>query len=170
MDVKVNFSVTEKENMKFYVYNSQALTCLSALVFAWIVIIGIDVLAQKVNMFAVYLVSGGTVVVLLSWLVTYLTARKAWKTNAQAKESFNCTFTDVGIHSESKTGTGDLSYDTIYKVCETKTAFYMYLSSAFAIVMPKRCFENAEDVRRVREFFVKNVDKKKLRLKNEKSS
>ena len=78
--------------------------------------------------------------------------------------SVTTTFTDTGIHEESEMAAMNLGYDLIFKVCEVKTAFYVFVSSVQAVIIPKRCFESAEDVQAVRELFRKNMPPKKVRL------
>ncbi|MCL1920153.1 MAG: YcxB family protein [Kiritimatiellaeota bacterium] len=101
------------------------------------------------------------------FLITFLRTRRAWKTNALRGVSADYTFSDAGFRSESEAGTFNCGYDKLFKVCESKAAFYVYLSSLQAIIVPKRCFENTDDIRVLREIFVRNMDKKKLRLRRQ---
>ena len=168
MEIKATISISEKEFIKSNLYlqrKAMIWVPLSAFILSLVVCCGIGILFQKIDIvnFCVPAI-GGIVMTPVVPLTTFLAAKKAWKSNALAGESTNCTFSDAGIYMESKTGAGNIGYDTIHKASENQTVFYIHLSTALAWIIPKRCFENAEDIQAVRELFIKNIPPKKVRL------
>jgi glucan phosphoethanolaminetransferase (alkaline phosphatase superfamily) len=172
MDIKVKININKKEHIKFTLYSQRKAmgwTPLVVILLLLIICIWLDVLRSRETdaFFLSYMVAIlGALVFFVNYLYTIFWARREWKTSAFAGESVDFTFSDAVIRMESARGSVSIGYETIFKICESQTAFYMYLSSASVIVVPKRCFENTEDVRALREFFVKNIDKKKLKLRN----
>ena len=89
-----------------------------------------------------------------------------WKNSVIQKEDedTDCTFMDTGIRWKTESLTMSLSYGKLLKARETQAAFYVDWKLWDPLIIPKRCFENAEDIQTVRELFIKNMPPKKVRL------
>jgi len=174
MDVKVKIDLTEKEYMRFGFYCQRKFMIwvpLTVAVICFLAFILIDIALSKKSDFVVLCVLAviaGVSTHFIGSRIAFLRIRSVWKSSAPLMGLADTTFSDGGIYQVSDVGTLNLSYDKFFKVCETQMAFYAYVSSTQAVIVPKRCFESAEDVKTVRELFIKNVDKKKLRLRDEK--
>jgi len=182
MDVKVKVDLTEKEYMRFGFYCQRKLMMWVPLVATVIVFCAtiMDLRAtlnvhcemckthHYVAVCLTALITGvivGVMLFLFAVLVAFLRGRYEWKSSVPVRGVIEATFSDGGVCQVSEVGTVNLSYDKLYRVCEIKTAFYVYVSSVQAMIVPKRCFESAEDTKAVRELFARSVDKKKLSLR-----
>ena len=171
MDIKVKIDLTEKEYMRFSFYHQRKEMVWAPLIFGVLCFCMVILQLQRItNLNLVFALCValivGVLIFIVGSLISLVKVKNVWKSSIPLRGLYEMTFTDGGIYQVSEIGTANLSYDKFYKVYETKMAFYVYVSSVQAMIVPKRCFENAEDVRTVREFFVRNVDKKKLRLRN----
>ena len=161
MEVKVNVTPCREEYMKLNFYHLLKRMVVWSAVLTTL-IIGLH---RKVDFAALCAATEVVVIwILIVVPITFLRSRREWKTNLSIKQLCEYTITNASVCAKSANGFFDLGYDKVFKIRETPTAFYVYLSSHQAFIVPKRCFENPDDIRAVRGLFLANVDKKKLKL------
>ena len=173
MEIKAKLNMTEKEQLKYYFYDYRKVMIWLPL-FAFVFGVCFNIAEQKMKAFApqgidvlallhegLDAMMGMTISVLFFTLITAILMRRS---NAFDGENTDCIFSDAGFRIESKTGAVSVSYGKIFKIGETKKAFYVSPVLGHGFVVSKRRFENQEDVQRVKELLKKNMDKKKLSL------
>ncbi len=69
-----------------------------------------------------------------------------------------------GFHQTSSVGNTDLTFEQFFKICETKDAFYLYISKIQAFIMPKQDFASEEEIENLKKILRDKVEKKKLKL------
>lgn len=95
----------------------------------------------------------------------YIFVNKYFKSYSLASMQVETTIDGNGITHKSELGNTILPFDKIYKISETKHAFYVFTSNRQAMVLPKRFFNIDSENKEIREIFINNMDKKKLNLK-----
>lgn len=84
----------------------------------------------------------------------------------QFTQTYN--FSDTGILIESTGENGNsshtLAWIKFYKIIETTEYIYLHVSRQCSFILPKRCFENKEQLKTLRDLFQKNIETKKLEL------
>jgi hypothetical protein len=78
-------------------------------------------------------------------------AKQTFATHQAAQESHQVTIAASGIAAASASTSGQQNWGVFWKAVEVADAFYLHLSSAMAIVLPKRCFTSEEQMQRFRE-------------------
>jgi hypothetical protein len=79
------------------------------------------------------------------------------------KRGVNYQFSDSGIRINTVVSTTDLLWDAIPRVSEFRSAFLVFTNPRIAFMLPKRCFDSAQDIVEVRELFRGQVTAAKLR-------
>lgn len=72
----------------------------------------------------------------------YRGAKRLMKTSTQFSAPITYTFSAQGIHTTGIHCSGDIPYEALWAVRETKSLFLLYLNAASAIVLPKRFFKD----------------------------
>lgn len=143
----------------------------------WIVLLGLLVSLAFVVLAALVVVltadfqfarKTGTPFLLLflfwTWIaiVPYISAKKQMKTNILLTTPINFVFSSQGIHRSGSHFSGELSYEALWAVGETKSFFLLYLSAVSAVVLPKRFFESATQQRNWRALIEEKTSPKKI--------
>ena len=71
--------------------------------------------------------------------------------NPSALGPVHLQISESGVSTESSAGQAKLSWDAYQRVCETTSMFLLYTQSNFASIVPKRCFEQPDDINRFRK-------------------
>jgi hypothetical protein len=102
--------------------------------------------------------------VLIAWIILlllltgpYFSARKHLTTNRLLNESHHLTFADDGIHSASASSSGHVGWGNISEVAETKSDFLLFVAYNQPVVIPKRCFQDGEQIDRFRMLLQERV-------------
>ncbi|MFB0965563.1 MAG: YcxB family protein [Patescibacteria group bacterium] len=66
--------------------------------------------------------------------------------------------------SEKRSSSNQLAWYEIFKIGETKHAFYVHVMESMAYIIPKHVFADKEEIRAFRELFRVNVEEAKLEL------
>jgi YcxB-like protein len=102
----------------------------------------------------------------LSVLVPWLARRasyRAFRNNPAAQQPITATFSAHGITSNSVISRGDLEWEGIIEVFETKTDFFFYQSTQIVFPVPKAAMASLENRRRLRRIVTDAVgDRAKL--------
>lgn len=67
------------------------------------------------------------------------------------------TLDELGISSQSENISSKFKWDSVVEFCEDGSSFYIYLSSIQAVVIPKRCFVQGDEMRfrdQVRKYMI----------------
>jgi hypothetical protein len=78
-------------------------------------------------------------------------AKQTFATHQAARESHQVVVAAGGVASAAPSSSGQQSWGMFWKAVEAADAFYLHLSSAMAVVLPKRCFTSPEQMQRFRE-------------------
>lgn len=73
----------------------------------------------------------------------YRGAKRLMKTSPHFSAPITYIFTPRGIHSSGLHFSGDVSYEALWTVRETKSLFLLYLNAGSAFVLPKRFFKDS---------------------------
>ncbi len=76
--------------------------------------------------------------------------KRSFATHQAAQESHRVVIAAGGIASASSSTSGQQSWGVFWKAVEVVDAFYLHLSNALAVVLPKRCFTSEEQMQRFR--------------------
>lgn len=131
------------------------------------------VLAAKSNSEAaqliVYALSVNVFIIAINVLPGYsirLANKKNYNKSKLIQNARTYEFTDNKIIVSSSNGISNIEWDTIYKIVELKPCFQIFTSYGIASVLPKRCFNNAEQIKKLISLLYDKVPVQKLKLKN----
>lgn len=91
--------------------------------------------------------------------------KKHFATYEFAQEEIETTVDKRGFTQKSSLGKTTVPFNKLYKVCESKYGFYVYVSSRQAIILSKRSFDS-EEIANIKTLFRENVEKKKLKFRD----
>lgn len=100
---------------------------------------------------------------LLNIALLKITSKHQYRTSVRPNSEI--TVNDEGLQSHSVRGDSRVPWSHIYRVTESKSAVYFYLSSAQAVMLPARCFTPGQYAQ-LHELCKKYIPPKKNRLKN----
>ena len=166
MEVKGKFKLETQEVMKFSSFHQRKNVLISYAVI-YFFSLGINYLTvREINgyLFLISAVSGLVFSILLS-LLLHIRNKSVYRSYTLVNIATENTFDGEGIRLALESNVTEIPYDKIHKVCETKTAFYVYISNIQAAVLPKKSFETPEDIAIVKLLFIQNIDKAKLKLR-----
>jgi hypothetical protein len=86
------------------------------------------------------------IVVALAPLICCRAAATSYASHRALREPLRFTFSADGISAKSTLSFGRCSWSAYWRAFETRDAFYLYLSRNLAQIIPKRCFENEDEV------------------------
>lgn len=80
--------------------------------------------------------------IFLLWLIYFVLPKVAFNKNKIAKNSdnhfvFRDEIFEVSGATESYRGSSEIKYDALYKICETRDFFYLYINSRQAYIVEK---------------------------------
>ncbi len=82
----------------------------------------------------------------LAWGLVRVRVARAYASNAALRSPRQLTISAAGLASEAEWGSSRNDWSIFHRAVETKDAFYLYLASNQAFVLPKRCFHSAEEM------------------------
>jgi hypothetical protein len=95
---------------------------------------------------------------LIPWLIlffligaTYLGAKRQMSSNKVINETHHYIFSSEGIKAVSASTSWQNAWDNIREVFETKSNFLLFIALNQMYVIPKRCFQNDEQINLFRE-------------------
>ena len=108
-------------------------------------------------------VGAAFLLLLLKYGVPILSARSFVKKNPDKLGPAKHSIGPDGMSYENQHGAGTTNWTAYQSIRETTDLFLLYTQSNFAQILPKRCFENANDMERYRQI-LRNYYKGKLEL------
>lgn len=93
---------------------------------------------------------------------SYFRLKNTFNSNKKIQEEIIYTFTDEKIQTKGETFEGDFTWDTVYKIKETKEWFLIYQSKLTMNMVPKMYFSN-DQISELRNMIIRNKVKAKLR-------
>lgn len=93
---------------------------------------------------------------------SYFRLKNAFYSNKKIQEEIVYTFTDEKVQTKGETFDGDFTWNTVYRVKETKDWFLIYQSKTTMNMVPKKYFSPSEIIE-LRNIIEKNNVKAKLR-------
>lgn len=130
--------------------------------------IGSNGTLDKIFIFVFSLIVSIVVVVatfFLKPLTIMLSSKRYFNSNKLLQQQMRYDFGDVSFNLNSESGSANIKWENLYKVNEYKEVFALFISRLQAYIIPKRCFENKEDMERFKEILRANIFSKKLRLR-----
>jgi hypothetical protein len=77
---------------------------------------------------------------------TYFGAKRQMASNKALSERIHYTFSEKGIDTSASSSSGHTSWENLYVAHETKTNFLLFISKNMMYTIPKRCFNDADDI------------------------
>lgn len=93
---------------------------------------------------------------------SYFRLKNAFYSNKKIQEEIVYTFTDEKVQTKGETFDGDFTWNTVYKIKETKDWLLIYQSKTTMNMVPKKYFSPSEMIE-LRNIIEKNNVKAKLR-------
>lgn len=93
---------------------------------------------------------------------SYFRLKNAFYSNKKIQEEIVYTFTDEKVQTKGETFDGDFTWNTVYKIKETKDWLLIYQSKTTMNMVPKKYFSQSEIIE-LRNIIEKNNVKAKLR-------
>lgn len=90
----------------------------------------------------------------------YYSAKKHMASNRALSERVHYVFSESGIEGTSPSTSGQTAWQNIYAAHETKTNFLIFLSKNLMYVIPKRCFDDADQVASFKRLLRSQLDAK----------
>jgi len=88
---------------------------------------------------------------LFKFLWPQMAGRDFVRKNRAALGPVHLQVNESGVSAESSAGQAKISWDAYQRVRETNSLFLLYTQSDFASIVPKRCFEQPDDINRFRK-------------------
>jgi hypothetical protein len=99
--------------------------------------------------------------VIIVFVLPLLSARKI-ASDQRFQQGFRYLFTHDGLCIQSTVSRSEIKWKAITSAVETRDTLYVFSSKNVAHALPKRCFENTNDLDILRELLTTNVDDTKL--------
>lgn len=164
-------------------YDKKALTSLMKyssidkpwkwVVYALVTLLAVSwfVISVSTSGFSVYYLIILLIAVVIDFLVIYsyfIMPKVKLKSFTEENEVTNhFTFCDDSIRirsvSKKRTGTSDIKYTMIYKACESKDTFYLFLNKRGALIIKKDCITNGT-VEGLRALLTEKISYKRNKL------
>lgn len=90
---------------------------------------------------------------------------KAVEENNFTQQTMHCRFTEKEIQVKSEKSHIELSWDRIFGVLENRNYFAVYTSKSQMLLIPKRSFNNSEDINILRDIIKSSLSRDKYKLK-----
>jgi hypothetical protein len=87
-------------------------------------------------------------------------SKNVFKSNTFINRETFYTINIEGISSSSDYGNMKIKWGDLYKVLEDENSLYLFISKIQALIIPKRFFDNSEDISFLKEKVLKNVNVK----------
>jgi len=91
---------------------------------------------------------------------TYFGAKRQMASNKALNERIHYTFSDNGIDTRALSSSGHTAWENLYVVHETKTNFLLFISKNMMYTIPKRCFNDANDINSFRHLLRSRLSSK----------
>ena len=159
---KTDVVVTEKEFKKFqkFYLNKFKNSFIPKLILIALTIVAIIINLLKGNFYLVSLIIIFVIIYVIAFVLTIdRQIKKMYQKNIKInmlKETI--TFFEDHFESKSKYNYCQLKYDDIFKICETKSNFYIFTSKREAFIIIK---DELEDVDDFRSFMMKRANYKR---------
>lgn len=85
-------------------------------------------------------------VLVLMFAGTYFSTKRHMASNRALSERVHYVFSESGIDATAPSSSGRTAWQNVYKAHETKTNFLIFISKNMMYVIPKRCFDGAEQI------------------------
>lgn len=97
-------------------------------------------------------------------IVLKRTSNKIYESNALLKNETEYQISDSGFATNNVHGSSNYTWNELYKFCEGKTAFYLFMAQNQGHVIPKR-YISLEDMKVFKDIIKSNVNKKKIHMR-----
>ena len=92
-----------------------------------------------------------TFLLIICYVTPYFGARSSYRNSLNLQNPIHYSFSDEVIAQEMATGRAELLWSTFIKVRETPDFFLLFVQKHLANPVPKRDFENEQEIARFRE-------------------
>jgi len=91
---------------------------------------------------------------------TYFTTKKQMASNRALNERIHYIFSESGLATNASTFSGQTAWANVYETHETKTNFLIFISKTMMYIIPKRCFDSAEQIASFKRLLRSQLDAK----------
>ena len=95
-------------------------------------------------------------------LCPYLSARRVYKTSISLGEPVSFGFSTDGVHAVTGYSSGDTSWKAFWAIYEAKTFFSLYCNAGSAFLLPKRFFNDSNQLEQWRRLVEAQIEPKKI--------
>ena len=172
MQIKINSCPVADDFFKFSLNHAKkrliivpavALGVISLFYLAIFIYLGPDYWTFELTTYYIgFFVFAVVVLPLLNIALIKITSSRQFHTSVHPESDI--TISDEGLQSHSVRGDSRVPWSYIYRVAESKSAVYFYLSSAQAVILPARSF-TPEQYAQLHELSRKYIPPKKNKLK-----
>jgi hypothetical protein len=94
------------------------------------------------------------IVIITMPVSVYFQSKRNYYSSQDLQKPITYQFTEEGVHSNGAHFTSDNTWDMYRRVVETKPFFLLYQSDMACNIVPKKAFDNPEQVREVRKLIM----------------
>ncbi|OAB43405.1 YcxB family protein [Paenibacillus glacialis] len=106
----------------------------------------------------------------LLWLIFKFSLRnqskKTFLSNELMQQEYTYTISNNGIHTTSEGSTGEVKWEYVKKVFETRNLIIVFISSNTALIFPKNLIGSEREKFTLKYLISLNVDSKKVKFKS----
>lgn len=99
-------------------------------------------------------------ILLFAYLATYLGAKRSVASNKSLQENIHYTFLETGIDAVAVSSSGHTDWVNIYQAVETKHNFLIFISRNQMFTIPKRCFDDQQQIKTFRNLLQHQLPEK----------
>ncbi len=172
MEIKINSRPVADDFFKFSLSHSKkrliivpavAIGVISLFYLAIFIYLGADHWTSELTTYYIgFFIFAVVVLPLLNIALIKITTSRQYRTTVHPESDI--TINDEGLQSHSVRGDSRVPWSHIYRVTESKSAVYFYLSSAQGVILPARSF-TPEQYTQLHELCRKYIPPKRNRLK-----
>ena len=90
----------------------------------------------------------------------YFNTKKHMASNRALSERIHYVFSENGIDATAPSSSGHTAWQNVYEAYETKTNFLIFISKSMMYVIPRRCFDSAEQIASFKSLVRSKLDAK----------
>lgn len=90
----------------------------------------------------------------------YFGAKRNLASNKSVQENIHYTFSNRGVNLVAESSSGQTAWSNIVNAFETKHNFLLFVSRSIMQIIPKRCFQDSEQIAEFKQMLVSNLDSK----------
>jgi hypothetical protein len=98
--------------------------------------------------------------VLVVFVGVYFKARNAMMSNKGLQQMIHYRFSPAGIDAEGPSSSGHVNWELLFQAVETKHNFLIFIARNLMYTIPKRCFQDSQQIEEFRELIREHLAEK----------